>query len=161
MTGLACGFSSTSSRVPRNLDRPNLIDAAMTELARLPQPERSRVLANLDRAWAETSLGRPANALRILDTSLETGLFESADMRIHKYRLCLFKGEALLHLRCARPTHSNGWTAHMISSLRSKVPATLTSKRYSPGLNPAFRSNGPTACSLWTASKSQSMRPRK
>jgi tetratricopeptide (TPR) repeat protein len=30
---------------------------------------------------------------------LATGLFEAEDMRVHKYRLCLFKGEALLHLR--------------------------------------------------------------
>jgi tetratricopeptide (TPR) repeat protein len=82
-----------------SLDRPELIEAAMDELKKLPKPEFSRVLANLDRAWAETSLGRPLNALNILDIDLATGLFEAEDMRIHKYRLLLFKGEALLHLR--------------------------------------------------------------
>lgn len=84
-----------------SLDRSDLIEIAMAELEKLPKPEYSRVLANLNRAWAETSLGRPQNALNILDTDLATGLFEADDMRIHKYRLCLFKGEALIHLYCA------------------------------------------------------------
>lgn len=39
--------------------------------------------------------------------SLATGLFEAADMRVHKYQLCLFKGEALLHLR--RPEEALEW----------------------------------------------------
>src|SRR6266568_1481531 len=84
-----------------SLDRSDLIEAAMRELEKLPKPEFSRVLANLNRAWAETSLGRPLNALNILDMNLATSLFEADDMRIHKYQLCLFKGEALLHLRRA------------------------------------------------------------
>jgi tetratricopeptide (TPR) repeat protein len=90
-----------------SLDRSDLIDAAMAELEKLPKPEYSRVLANLNRAWAETSLGRPQNALNILDTDLATGLFEADDMRIHKYRLCLCKGEALVHLR--RATDALEW----------------------------------------------------
>lgn len=82
-----------------SLDRSETSEAAMGELEKLPDPEVSRVLANLDRAWAETSLGRPAHSLSLLDMSLATGLFETEDMRIHNYRLCLFKSEALLHLR--------------------------------------------------------------
>ncbi len=82
-----------------SLDQPEIIEAAMGKLEKLPKPEISRVLANLNRAWAETSLGRPSNALSLLDMGLATGLFEAEDMRIHKYILCLFKGEALLHLR--------------------------------------------------------------
>lgn len=89
------------------LDRAEIVESAMAELAEFPQPEYSRVLANLRRAWAETSLGRSANALNILDMDLATGLFEAADMRIHKYQLCLFKGEALLHLR--RPEEALEW----------------------------------------------------
>jgi tetratricopeptide (TPR) repeat protein len=81
-----------------SLDRAEIIEAAIDELERLPKPEVSRVLVSLNRAWAETSLGRPVYALSLLDMSLATGLFEAEDMRIHKYILCLFKGEALLHL---------------------------------------------------------------
>jgi tetratricopeptide (TPR) repeat protein len=90
-----------------SLDQPEVVESAIGEVGKLPDADRCRALANLNRAWAETSLGRPANALHILDTVLETGLFEATDMRIHKYRLCLFKGEALVHL--SRPTDALVW----------------------------------------------------
>lgn len=72
---------------------------AMGELERLPDSEVSRVLANLIRANAEIDLGRPQNALAILDLSLDTGLFEREDFRVHKYQLCLFKGKAFERLK--------------------------------------------------------------
>lgn len=81
------------------LEQYELVEFALTELDHLPQPEISRVLVNIDRAWARTALGRPQDALHLLDMSLATGLFEARDMRIHKYRLLLNKGEALVHLR--------------------------------------------------------------
>lgn len=84
------------------LDRQDIVESAITELEKFPKPEISRVLANLSRAWAETSLGRPGNALNLLDMGLATRLFEADDMRVHKYQLCLFKGEALVHLRKAQ-----------------------------------------------------------
>jgi len=90
-----------------SLDQPVVVESAMAELDKMPNHEYSRVLANLNRAWAETSLGRPANALNLLDMGLATGLFEADDMRVHKYRLCLFKGDALLHLR--RPEQALEW----------------------------------------------------
>jgi len=90
-------FDIVSCSAP--LDRPEIIESAMKELEKMPKPEVSRVLCNLRRAWGEISLQRPLNALQILDLDLATGLFDADDMRIHKYQLCLFKGEALLHLR--------------------------------------------------------------
>jgi tetratricopeptide (TPR) repeat protein len=89
------------------VDRQEIVESAIAELEGFPKPEISRVLANLRRAWAETSLGRPANALHLLDMGLATGLFEAGDMRVHKYQMYLFKGEALLHLR--RPEEALEW----------------------------------------------------
>jgi tetratricopeptide (TPR) repeat protein len=80
---------------------------AMQELDAMPQPEFSRVLANMSRAYAEDHLGRPEKALAILDMNLETGYFERDDFRIHKYQLCLFKGQALARLR--RATEALEW----------------------------------------------------
>jgi tetratricopeptide (TPR) repeat protein len=77
----------------------DVTNQAMTELDTMPQPEFSRALANTSRAYAEDQLGRPENALALLDMNLETGYFERDDFRIHKYQLCLFKGQALLRLR--------------------------------------------------------------
>jgi tetratricopeptide (TPR) repeat protein len=90
-----------------SLDCSEIAETAIHELENLPQPELSRVLANLRRAWAETSLGRPMNALGILDMDLATGLFDAESMQIHKYQLYLFKGEALLHL--GRATEALEW----------------------------------------------------
>jgi tetratricopeptide (TPR) repeat protein len=83
------------------LDQPDLVEAAMSEFEKLPDSDRTRALANLNRAYAEIDLGRPKNALNILDMCLATGLFEADDMKIHKYRLCFLKGKALTRLRYA------------------------------------------------------------
>jgi tetratricopeptide (TPR) repeat protein len=71
---------------------------ALSELDKLPQPEISRVLANLTRANAESDLGRPGNALNLLDLCIETGYFDRDDFRVHKYQLLFFKGKALERL---------------------------------------------------------------
>jgi len=83
------------------LELDDVTNRAMDELDTMPQPEFSRVLANMSRAYAEEQLGRPERALALLDMNLETGYFEREDFRIHKYQLCLFKGRALLRLRRA------------------------------------------------------------
>jgi tetratricopeptide (TPR) repeat protein len=74
---------------------------ALAELDKMPEPQFSRVLANMSRGHAEEQLGRPGKALAIFDTILETGYFEREDFRIHKYQLCLFKGQALVRLKRA------------------------------------------------------------
>ena len=81
------------------LELDDVTHQAMAELDKMPQPEFSRVLANMSRAYAEDQLGRPERALSLLDMNLETGYFEREDFRIHKYQLCLFKGQALVRLR--------------------------------------------------------------
>jgi tetratricopeptide (TPR) repeat protein len=80
------------------LDDRAATEEMFRELEKLPQPEHSRVLANLIRANAEIDLSRPENALAILDTCLETEFFQRNDFRIHLYRLCFFKGKALERL---------------------------------------------------------------
>jgi tetratricopeptide (TPR) repeat protein len=80
------------------LERKDVTDQAMRELGTMPAPEILRALANMSRAYAEEQLGRPENALTLLDMNLETGYFERDDFRIHKYQLCLSKGQALLRL---------------------------------------------------------------
>ncbi len=114
----------------------------LAELEEFPKPESSRVLANLRRAWAETSLGRSANALNILDMSLATGLFEAADMRVHKYQLCLFKGEALLHLR--RPEEALEWLdrAHALFPTVEST-STIEESQIFGGLSRTFKSIEP------------------
>jgi tetratricopeptide (TPR) repeat protein len=81
------------------LDRGEVADWAMVELDKMPQPQFSRVLANMERGYAEAILGRPEKALAIFDTILETGYFEREDFRVHRYTLCLYKGQALLGLK--------------------------------------------------------------
>ncbi|MGB9408910.1 MAG: hypothetical protein WCA89_15345 [Terracidiphilus sp.] len=80
------------------LDADNVTENAMKELEKLPKPEFSRVLANLIRAKAEIDLGRPQEGLKLIDMNLETGFFEREDFRVHKYQLCLFRGQALVRL---------------------------------------------------------------
>ncbi|HTX76824.1 MAG TPA: hypothetical protein VMD29_11510 [Terracidiphilus sp.] len=89
------------------LDRPELVESTMRQFDALPDPESSRALANLDRAYAEDSLGRPQHALSILDALLQTGLFEQPSFRIHKLRLCATYARALTRLR--RPEDALGW----------------------------------------------------
>jgi tetratricopeptide (TPR) repeat protein len=89
------------------LELDETADQAMRELDAMPHPEFSRVLANMSRAYAEDQLGRPEKALAILDMNLETGYFERDDFRVHKYQLCLFKGQALSRLR--RATEALEW----------------------------------------------------
>lgn len=72
---------------------------AMRELEELPDAKDTRVLANLIRANAEIDLGRPQNALAMLDLNLDTGLFDREDFRVHKYQLYFFKGKALERLK--------------------------------------------------------------
>lgn len=77
------------------LELNEIRDGALGELDRLPQPDELRALANLNRAYAEKELGRPANAIEILDANLQTGFFERADWKIHKYRCIFLKGASL------------------------------------------------------------------
>jgi tetratricopeptide (TPR) repeat protein len=84
------------------LELEDIMNQAIAELDTMPHPEFSRALANMSRAYAEDQLGRPEKALALLDMNLETGYFERDDFRIHKYQLCLFKGQALLRLRRAK-----------------------------------------------------------
>ena len=87
---LACSTQIEASDVTEN---------ALKELDQLPDAEVSRVLANSIRANAEIDLGRPQNALAIIDLSLDTGYFDREDFRVHKYQLYLFKGKALERLK--------------------------------------------------------------
>jgi tetratricopeptide (TPR) repeat protein len=81
-------------RCSTQLRQENVTEDAIRELEKYPFPEFSRVLANSIRAYAEISLGRPQDALDLLDMNLETGFFEREDFRAHKYDLCLYKGMA-------------------------------------------------------------------
>jgi len=81
------------------LEAGEALDRALRELDLLPEPEESRALANLNRAFAEYELGRPANALEILNADLQTGFFEREDWKIHKYRCLVSKGNALTALK--------------------------------------------------------------
>jgi tetratricopeptide (TPR) repeat protein len=80
------------------LDDRGATEEFFGELEKLPQPEHSRVLANLTRANAEINLGRAENALALVETCLETGLFDRDDFRIHLYHLYFLKGKALERL---------------------------------------------------------------
>jgi tetratricopeptide (TPR) repeat protein len=84
------------------MELEDVTDQAMKELDTMPQPEFSRALANMSRAYAEEQLGRPEKALALLDMNLDTGFFEREDFRIHKYQLCHFKGKALIRLKRAK-----------------------------------------------------------
>ena len=80
------------------LGADDLTETAIKELETMPDPQYCRVLANSIRANAEIDLGRPQNALAIIELNLETGFFERDDFRVHKYQLCFFKGKALERL---------------------------------------------------------------
>jgi tetratricopeptide (TPR) repeat protein len=77
------------------LDRQDMVRAALTQLDAMPMPEFSRVIVSLDRAFAEIELRRPANALTLLDATLETKIFDAAEYRMHLFRLYWLKGRAL------------------------------------------------------------------
>jgi tetratricopeptide (TPR) repeat protein len=77
------------------IEAHTVTEDALSELVKLPLPEISRVLINLTRANAETDLGRPQNALDLLDLCMETDYFDRDDFRVHKYQLLFFKGKAL------------------------------------------------------------------
>jgi tetratricopeptide (TPR) repeat protein len=81
------------------LESSEALENALCELDLLPNPEQSRVLANLNRAFAEYELGRPGNALEILNADLATGFLEQAGWKIHKYRCLVSKGNALTALK--------------------------------------------------------------
>ena len=85
-------------RCSAQLRAESVTDDAIRELEKYPYPDFSRVLANSIRAYAEIGLGRPKDALSLLDINLETGFFEREDFRVHKYDLCLYKGMALERL---------------------------------------------------------------
>lgn len=55
------------------LELDDVTNRAMDELDTMPQPEFSRVFANMSRAYTEEQLGRPERALALLDMNLETG----------------------------------------------------------------------------------------
>lgn len=96
------------------LELRDVTQQAMMELDTMPQPEFCRAFANMSRAYAEEQNGRPENALALLDMILESGILEGGDCRIHKYQLCLFKGQALLRLRL--PKEALDWldSAHAL-----------------------------------------------
>jgi tetratricopeptide (TPR) repeat protein len=81
------------------LDLQEITDNAIRELEKFPDPDFSRALANLDRGNGENQLGRPENAIAFYELILATGYFERDDFRIHRYQLCLYKGQALAKLR--------------------------------------------------------------
>jgi tetratricopeptide (TPR) repeat protein len=85
-------------RCSTQLRTENVTEDTIRELEKYPYPEFSRVLANSIRAYAEISLGRPQDALALLDINLDTGFFEREDFRAHKYDLLLYKGMALERL---------------------------------------------------------------
>jgi len=85
-------------RCSTQLRADSVTDDAIRELEKYPDPEFSRVRANSIRAYAEITLGRPQDALTLLDMNLKTGFFERQDFRAHKYDLCLYKGMALERL---------------------------------------------------------------
>ncbi|HKN22309.1 MAG TPA: hypothetical protein VJX73_12875 [Terracidiphilus sp.] len=89
------------------LERNDLFNQAMDELGEMPDPSFCQAIASMNRAYAEEQLGRPANALAILDMIFDAREFEREDCRIPKYQLLLFKGEALIHLR--RATDALEW----------------------------------------------------
>lgn len=80
------------------LDHQDVVRAAIAELDTMPEPEFSRSAASLDRAHAEIELKRPANALALLDTTLDTGIFNIPAYRIHLFHLYWLKGRALVWL---------------------------------------------------------------
>jgi tetratricopeptide (TPR) repeat protein len=109
----------------------NVTNGAIRELESMPEPQFSRVLANSIRANAEIDLGRPQDALALLDMNLDTGFFEREDFRLHKYQLCLFKGKALERLM--RWDESIEWLerAHAIYPDESSTPDETTRRIFS------------------------------
>lgn len=109
----------------------NVTNGAIRELESMPEPRFSRVLANSIRANAEIDLGRPQDALALLDMNLDTGFFEREDFRLHKYQLCLFKGKALERLM--RWDESIEWLerAHAIYPDESSTPDETTRRIFS------------------------------
>jgi len=81
------------------LELTDITNQAMAELDTMPDPDFCRACANMDRAYAEDQLGRPANALAILDAIIDAGYFEPENCRTQRYQLFLFKGQALISLR--------------------------------------------------------------
>jgi tetratricopeptide (TPR) repeat protein len=72
---------------------------AIKELEKFPDPEMCRALANLIRANAEIDLGRPQNALMILEAILDAGYGDGEDSRVPRNQLYLFMGKALERLQ--------------------------------------------------------------
>jgi hypothetical protein len=142
------------------LQQDEITSHAMEELDEMPQPEFSRALANMSRAYAEDQLGRPEKALALLDMNLETGYFEREDFRIHKYQLCLFKGQALLRLRRAEEA-SNGLIAHMLSIPQKRARVTRRTFASSAGLNRSSNPTGRTASWAFPASMKRLKLPLK
>lgn len=81
------------------LDLQEVLHTAVSELDAMPKPEFSRAIVSLDRAYAEIELKRPANALALLDVTLEAGIFDPEEYRIHLFRLFWLKGRALVWLQ--------------------------------------------------------------
>jgi tetratricopeptide (TPR) repeat protein len=106
-------------------------DEAVRELDTMPEPQFSRVLANSIRADAETDLGRPENALAILDMNLETGYFEREDFRVPKYGLYFSKGKALERL--GRWEEALDWLdkAHLMFPDEASCPDDATRRAFS------------------------------
>jgi tetratricopeptide (TPR) repeat protein len=80
------------------LDRQDVVRASIAELDTMPEPDFSRAVASLDRAYAEIELRRPSNALALLEATFETGIFNVPAYRMHLFHLYWLKGRALVWL---------------------------------------------------------------
>jgi tetratricopeptide (TPR) repeat protein len=67
---------------------------ALQELEMLPEPEISQVFADLIRATSYVELGKPNEALVLIEENLQKGLLERVD-QIWMYRYLVCKGRAL------------------------------------------------------------------
>lgn len=81
------------------LERDDITRAASEELDTLPNPELSRMFANMIRANTDNDLGRYREAILLIDANLELPCMDRDDSRIHRLDHFAVKGRALARLR--------------------------------------------------------------
>lgn len=121
---------------------------AIRELERLPDADVSGVLANLIRANAEIDLGRPQNALAIIELCLDTGFFDRENFRVHKYQLYLFKGKALDRLKRWNEALDCLEQAHAIFPSEASCPDDDSRRIYSWGETEVLFNEARCMCGL-------------